>query len=586
MPFTVNPKEFAAANVRIDVTGSIEWPDKAVTEKELAEKLTVVDITKTTPVTLEYKKDYTITAIDDNNKIGDATVTLSGAEGSKYDNKTMTAKVAITAKSLKNAKVELKNNALAYTGEAFTKIDPSLVKVYFDEENVVDPKDYTVAVTGEGTEVGTKVSVKVTAVDVKDGGHYTDSANDVAAEITQADISNHDVFVLEGLTDQYLYDAEEGVKQTGLKLKDTRTEKYVEIAGEDAYVYANNKAVGTATVTVKAVDTKNYTNEAVWEFQVLAATEANVELKAGIAYTGKDLTVEEVIDKVTDKNGKALKGWTAAFVGDHKNAGQGVVEVTLAGGNKITQVFEIKKAEIKAADVTVEGEQPFTYTGSVIRPKTKVVVNGTTLEEGKDYRVLNTEKIQTGKMNLVVEGLGNYTGAVAKDFEVGAASLAGAKVTNVKANYKYTGEVVRPEAKVTLNGKKLVKGKDYQLLNTEDVSVGEKDLVVLGMGGYKDSVLVNFTVKPVKAEVSVEAGEKQLTVKVKKQSGARYQVKYRVKGTDEWTSVNVKAGKVKKVLKELESGKKYQVKARAYVTVDGERVNGAWSAVKVSGKVK
>ena len=90
---------------------------------------------------------------------------------------------------------------------------------------------------------------------------------------------------------------------------------------------------------------------------------------------------------------------------------------------------------------------------------------------------------------------------------------------------------------------------------------------------------------PAKAKLkSIKAGKKKITVTVKKQAGAEYQIQYRERGKSSWKSVN--ASSTKKVIKSLMRGKKYQVRIRAYTTINGKRMNGAWSAVKVSGKVK
>jgi hypothetical protein len=89
-------------------------------------------------------------------------------------------------------------------------------------------------------------------------------------------------------------------------------------------------------------------------------------------------------------------------------------------------------------------------------------------------------------------------------------------------------------------------------------------------------------------------GAKKLTVKwtaaPKAQKVTKYQIRYRVKGTKKWRTVNVSAKKTNYSLKKLKSGKRYQVQVRAVrkVTSGANKGTyyGAWSRAKTSRAVK
>ena len=83
----------------------------------------------------------------------------------------------------------------------------------------------------------------------------------------------------------------------------------------------------------------------------------------------------------------------------------------------------------------------------------------------------------------------------------------------------------------------------------------------------------------------LKPGKKKMTIKWKKQSGVTgYQIAYKKSGS--WKMKLVKgASKSSLTVKKLSRKKKYSVKIRAYKTIDGKKVFGAWSAVK-KAKVK
>lgn len=83
-----------------------------------------------------------------------------------------------------------------------------------------------------------------------------------------------------------------------------------------------------------------------------------------------------------------------------------------------------------------------------------------------------------------------------------------------------------------------------------------------------------------------QVGKKRVTLKLKKISGAKgYEIQYSLKKKMKKVTT-ITANKVKIVIKKLKKGKKYYFKARAYKEVNGVKVYGEWSKVKVSKKVK
>ena len=93
---------------------------------------------------------------------------------------------------------------------------------------------------------------------------------------------------------------------------------------------------------------------------------------------------------------------------------------------------------------------------------------------------------------------------------------------------------------------------------------------------------VNNQTAPVIKKAIKKKSAKKATVKLKIVAGVNgYQIKVSLnKKFKKKTTVTINTKKAKAVVKKLKAGKKYFVKARTYVIVDGKKVYGKWSKVK------
>ena len=581
------------AEVKNEYKNGISWPGHAVTGSEIGKMLRVEDAGGIVDTELEYGKDYTIVEGDSVNEvpittIGTHTVTLKGI--GSYTGTFEIGGIIVNKASLTDARIEIADGKLIYKDAPLPyEVDKDSMKIKVtvvtadNTEDVVDPEEYTVtAASKDGSNtVGTKVTITVGA---KTEGHYEGTVKQIETKPVEATISkaniNTEIFKLTGLPEEVVF---KGVaEEPELKLTDLRTGKEVGIDVK----YEGNDKVGEATVTVTPKDTENYEGAIPGTFMIISR-EFAVELKSGpFPYKGKGkaYTATEVIAAVYDKNGEAVpEGGYTAVMKNAENAGTAAVVVTIPGNDTpIEKKFTIDPLPITSV-TGIAAE--YTYNGTVIRPKVTVMADREILQND-NYVIYNTEKTEVGEKELIVVGVGNYTGTIKNTFNVVPASIEGASVTGVKASYKYNGTARQPKVKVTLNGKVLKRDVDYKVTYSADsTAVGGKTATIEGTGNYTGSQVKAYSVVPAKAVVkSVKAGKKrQLTVKVNAQAGVTYQIQYKVSGDSTWSSA--KATGTKKVLKHLTSGKKYDIRVRAFATIDGARVNGAWSKMMVK-KVK
>jgi hypothetical protein len=153
-------------------------------------------------------------------------------------------------------------------------------------------------------------------------------------------------------------------------------------------------------------------------------------------------------------------------------------------------------------------------------------------------------------------------------------------------NKTYTGKALKPSVKLTYGGKMLRSGTDYTLAYSSNTTSGKAKITVTGTGDFTGTKTVYFKIVPKKSAVSkVKAGSKKLTVSWKKHSAASgYQVAYSKKKSSGFKNAPA-TSKASKTVTKLKKGTRYYVKVRAYKTIDGKKVYGAWSNVK-SAKTK
>lgn len=93
---------------------------------------------------------------------------------------------------------------------------------------------------------------------------------------------------------------------------------------------------------------------------------------------------------------------------------------------------------------------------------------------------------------------------------------------------------------------------------------------------------INLKTKPT---IKLTAGKKQATVKITKKvaNAVSYQISYAT--NSKFKKAKTTTFKTSKTVKKLSSKKTYYVRARAYTTINGKKVYGAWSSVK-KAKIK
>ncbi len=266
--------------------------------------------------------------------------------------------------------------------------------------------------------------------------------------------------------------------------------------------------------------------------------------------------------------------------------GSGVSGKTTFVTNKNSTAHKYAKKNGIAAkgigSIVVSGT--YVYSGTAIVPRFVVYdFNDKPLKLKSDYTVIRYENnINAGKnANIVIKGAGDYRGlAKNKTFTINPAPASRLSVTPAVTEKFYTGKVIYPSVKVTDTNKKAV--TSYKMSATAK-KIGLNTVTLTFSGNYTKTRNVSVIIKPKAVKTKkLRKGRGafvQKWTKIKGVSG--YQVIYSLnKNMSGAKAKNVSSKKKKVKVKKLQSKKRYYVRVRAYVTVNGKKYYGKWSKTR------
>ncbi|MDE7266734.1 MAG: InlB B-repeat-containing protein [Lachnospiraceae bacterium] len=421
--------------------------------------------------TLVENTDYTVTYTNNRNA-GTAGVTITGK--GKYSGKKMVT-FEIKGTAIKEMVFE-KIPDVVYNGSATRPIvtvmtkDGELLRAGADYrlayENTVTKGTATVTVIGNGNYTGTKkLSYKI-----------------VEKPLTETMISGIEEAAYTGSPIKPVVTVKDGSMEL--------------VQGKDYSVsYSKNKAVGTATVTVKGKG--NYSGTIKLPFTISplnleTSPQMRVEV-SDMAYTGKALKPKV---QVYEGNKKLpAGGYTLSYT---NNVEMGTGKVTVTGKGSYTGTLSadfriVEKAKL-ISSLKIDKIGDMTYTGSALEPKVRVMDGSKQLQEGVDYETVYRNQYHTGKAVVTVRGIGIYAGRKEVSYKIIKRAIAEKNVLGQGftiepvADLKYNGYAQNPDVVLKDNGMLLTQGKDYKLRYQNNTKIGTATVTIQGMGDYTGSL--------------------------------------------------------------------------------------------------
>lgn len=231
---------------------------------------------------------------------------------------------------------------------------------------------------------------------------------------------------------------------------------------------------------------------------------------------GTNITVTDEIEdtsKVIIDTEVTKEGTVAAKAGDDYSISS--VDARLMTNSAGKKIYDVQNGDIvisaeKASYTSIIGavvtgiESSYTYTGTAIKPEPKVVLDGETLTEGKDYTVSyrsgdtynNTDANAVSNKNGVVRiiGSGDYSDTIKKEFTIGEKALTDTMIAAISDRI-YTGSSIEPAINASYNGTDLIEDKDYKVKYDNNGAVGTGKATVTGTGNYSGEVVKTFAIK-------------------------------------------------------------------------------------------
>ncbi len=314
-----------------------------------------------------------------------------------------------------------------------------------------------------------------------------------------------------------------------------------------------------------------------------------VENLQDAVYTGSEILQDPVVkygDKVLVKG----KDYTFTYT-DNVNSGIGYVNFKGHGlyYGELTRAFNIAPKEILDGDIHVS-EDVHTYDGSDWTPDI-TVTDGSKVLTSADYDIeWPDDPYSVGTHAAAVRLKGNYKGLWSAQYEI-MAMEADPVIKLSSKSFVYDGKKHTPKVTVKVNGKTLVKDKDYSMsMDSGRKTVGEYNVYVDLMGNYTGSGETSFKIIPKATSIkSLVPGRKQMKVTWTKKTSqvTGYEVQLSLKKS--FASPKKKPIKnyktVTHTFKNLKPGKTYFARVRTYKKVGGTKIYSKWSKV-ISKKTK
>ena len=453
--------------------------------------------TSTTPLTIN--TDYTLSYINNVNA-GTAIVTVTGKGG--YAGSTGSQTFTINPKALVADETTLSATDFTYNA---TEQKP-VVTVKDGTTPLELNKDYNLTWPADIINQGSKT------ITISGTGNYTGSFSKTYT-INQLSLNNTSTNIRLS-ANSLVYDGSAKTPEV-LLVKVGNL-----VVPSEAYTvgFASNTDVGTATVTVTAVDGSNFKDSKNTTFSITKRTITSDMVKlntTNFVYNGtvQKPTVQAASSYTITSNDINV------VCPESKDVGVYTVVVTGKAPNNegtVNLSYSIASNNQSDVNITMAGTDDLTYTGNPVTRNITVTKGSgasvTELTEDTDYTLIYNNNVNKGTATVNVIGKNGYDFVETKTYEIAARPMTAANgiTINLSAtSFEYNGSVQKPNVTVTYTYTKtgdttptvvtLVEGTDYTLNNpgAVNVSTGNK-ATITGIGnftGTMDSPTYSITAK-------------------------------------------------------------------------------------------
>lgn len=480
-------------------------------------------------IELVFNRDYTV-SYKNNKKVNleGKTVPTITVKGKGNYTGSQTVFFNIIPKALTDTDITVSDITVAYSGKA-VKSAPA---VYRNGKKLVKNTDYTVAYPQTGTgayKTAGSYPIVITGKDGYDGTvtiHEVITNDVLMSKVSIAKIPNQTYF-----SDRVNKDEGSGIIPESLQVtykKQTLVESTDNgLTGDYTVSYQNNMAIGTATVTITAVEGSGYIGSKSITYKIVGTSiaKAQVEGLSSREYTGSEEDAKQDDGAYTlTLNNRVLTesrdgGLTGDYVVSYTNTSKvGTAAIVFKGINEYTgqlkKTYKITKYNISPDEngrndaitmqyytqdepdnlkpITTLSEITTPYVKGGSKPAVILYFNGIELTPGKDYKIqyanqnaVTTEEMPESKLpKITITGKGNFNGSIIGYYTITDGLMSKeSKLTMTAKDVVYKNKKNAYKSSVVLkdcNGSKLTAGKDYDKM---PVYTYEEDTELTGTDG-------------------------------------------------------------------------------------------------------
>lgn len=270
--------------------------------------------------------------------------------------------------------------------------------------------------------------------------------------------------------------------------------------------YTNFISSGTGKVIIEGKN--NYEGKIIRYYTISKRdlTTCSISLSAkSFVYNGKEQKPTITV-KANSKLLKEGKDYILEYT-NNIEVGAATVKITGMGSvvGEISKSFNIVKRYISKCTATtledLEGVEIF-YTGEEIFPEIVVSDELGRLVKDVDYELsYKGKRMLPGTYNVIIKGIGNYTGNKKISFEIKKIQLKDCKVTLSPATATYTGYAIKPKVTVYYN-KKTLANTEYIVRYENNIKIGKNAKVIIEGNGkiYEGDITEPFEIARPDAE--------------------------------------------------------------------------------------
>lgn len=433
--------------------------------------------------------------------IGEATITATIAGKYTYNGSPLTASYRVKVpKSINSDDVKIKFEQYVYYSTK--KADIGLV-ITDGDKTLVEGTDYTVSIPDDA--IKPKWST--------DGRLYNYTAT--ISGIGNYYGSDYEAFWIwpKYLSDCRIVLTPESAEYTGGNQKPSVAVYNGDVlmtAGTDYTVTQNNGGTNRGSYTVRVSAASNsdcYANSGSATFVITekTITEDMIGDIASSTYDGNAKTPDII---VRNGNVTLIKNtdYTVEY-SNNTNAGKATATITGKGNYKgtVSKDFTISAKPLTDNMVTLN-KTSSEFNGENQKPTVTVKDGSRTLNEGVDYTLTNEGGTNAGTYTVSVEGKGNYSGTISKDFTITRKALTEDMINISESTFTYNGETQKPDqVTVKFGDLTLAQGDDYTLTNEGSVNAGKYEVTVSAKadGNYSGTATKAYTIskKPVNEDM-------------------------------------------------------------------------------------